>query len=88
LSSVRKFKEKVKEWNLEKYLSAEESRFITAKAKAREQKWKGTAFYKNGIIIDQKRIEKSAKRKREEFEDIQSLVAGTCDEHQQCIGPG
>jgi hypothetical protein len=78
--SERTFKEKIKQWNFEKYLSAEETKFIVEKAKLREKNGKGTTFYKNSIKIDPKRIEKSAKRKREDFEELGSmerLTAGT-----------
>ncbi|PMD33952.1 hypothetical protein L207DRAFT_571375 [Hyaloscypha variabilis F] len=75
--SVRRFKEKMKEWRFEKYLSAEESRFIATKAQAREGEGKGTTFFKNGMVIDQRRIEKSAKRKREEFEEMEPSAVAT-----------
>jgi len=81
-SSVRKFKDKMKEWKFVKYLSAEESRFIATKAQARGGEGKGTTFFKNGMVIDQRRIEKSAKRKREEFEEMQSSAVGTYNERE------
>jgi hypothetical protein len=74
---VRRFKEKMKEWNFQKYLSTEETRFIAIKAKAREEEGKSTTFFKNGIAIDRKRIEKSAKRKRVDFEELHSSAVGT-----------
>jgi hypothetical protein len=79
LISVRKFRNKIKEWKFEKYLSAEESRFIAMKAKAREKEGKDTTFFKNGIRIDQKRIGKSIKRTRDDFEELDAFTAGTFD---------
>ena len=84
--SVRKFKEKIKEWNCEKYLGAEESRFVTAKRKTRAEEGKGTTFYKNGKKIDEKRIEKSYKRKWENVDDPGPFTAGKCTETQGCGG--
>jgi hypothetical protein len=56
-------------------------KFITAKAEARaKDEGKGTTFYKHGIEINQKRIEKSVKRKREHFEKIDASTVGTLDE--------
>jgi hypothetical protein len=83
--SARKFKEKIKEWKFEKYLTAEEMKFIAAKAETRaRERGKGTEFYKHGAKINQKRIEKSAKRKREEFEKMDAaIVVGTSDEISQ-----
>jgi hypothetical protein len=80
LNSVWKLKEKIKEWKFEKYLSAEESRFIATKVQAREGEGKGTTFYKNGMVIDQRRIEKSAKRKREKLEEMEPSAVGMCNE--------
>jgi hypothetical protein len=75
LNSERKFKEKIKEWKFEKNLSTEEAKFIATKAKAREEQGKDTTFYKHGIEIDQKRIEKFVKRKREEFDELEDFIA-------------
>ena len=75
--SERKFKEKIKQWNFEKYLSTEETKFMVRKAKLREENGKGTTFYKNSGKIDPKRIEKSAKRKREDFEGLESMESLT-----------
>jgi hypothetical protein len=75
LSSERKFKEKIKEWKFEKNLSTEEAKFIATKAKAREEQGKDTTFYKHGVEIDQKRVDKSAKRKREEFDELEDFTA-------------
>jgi hypothetical protein len=76
-SSERKFKEKIKEWKFEKNLSKEEAKFIAAKGKAREEAGKATKFYKNGVEVDQKRVERSAKRKPEAFEDLADFTART-----------
>ena len=75
--SVRKFKEKMKKWGFEKYLTADETRFMAIKAKAREEEGKSTAFFKNGMAIYQRRIEKSAKRKRDDFEKVNPSAVGT-----------
>jgi hypothetical protein len=81
LHSERKFKEKIKEWKFEKYLSAEEVKFIAVKAETRaKDEGKETTFYKHGVEINQKRIEKSAKRKREDFEKMNASTVGTLDE--------
>ncbi|KAE9382099.1 hypothetical protein N431DRAFT_321006 [Stipitochalara longipes BDJ] len=75
--SERKFKEKIKEWKFEKYLSTEEAKFIAMKSKAREEQGKDTTFYKHGIKVDQKRVEQSAKRKREVFDELGDFTART-----------
>jgi hypothetical protein len=70
-------KRRSKNGSFEKYLSTEEANFIATKAKAREEQGKDTTFYKHGIKVDQKRVEKSAKRKREVFDELEDFTART-----------
>jgi len=76
-NSERKFKGKIKEWKFEKNFTAAEMKFITTKqqTRAREQ-GKLTTFYKNGIRVNSRKIEKFAKRKIGNVEEILPDAAG------------
>lgn len=62
--STRKWKEKIKEWKLEKNVPSSDMSFIVAKAEKRKsEEGKETTFYRGGILVDRTKIEQSKKRK-------------------------
>lgn len=54
----------MKEWDFEKNVPAKEMLFMVAKAKKRElEDGKETVFYRNGITVDQSKVENFKKQK-------------------------
>ncbi|KAG4440767.1 hypothetical protein IFR05_003754 [Cadophora sp. M221] len=63
-ASLRKWKMKIKEWNFEKNLPANEMAFIAAKAEKRKaEDGKETVFYRGDVWIGPERIENFKKRR-------------------------
>jgi len=68
---------KLKEWNYDKYLSAEEMSIIVAKAEKRKtEDGKETVFFRNDSQITLERIENFKKRKSTLMADPASPSAG------------
>ena len=75
--SERKWKEKLKEWGFEKYLSANSMKVIVAKSDKRKlDEGKETVFYHHGAKITSARIETFKKRKATEDMDVVWSNAG------------
>jgi hypothetical protein len=74
LDSERKWKAKLKEWNFEKYVPADEMSFIVAKlGKRKTDEGKDTLFFRGETRITPDRIENFKKRKI--VKDVVLLVA-------------
>jgi hypothetical protein len=75
--SKRKFKEKLKEWKVYKYVPAPDMQVILAKASRRTtREGKETVFYSNGQEISAERIENFKKRKNLNGNTMPSPSAG------------
>jgi hypothetical protein len=55
--SERKWKEKVKEWGFEKNVPSCDMSYMVAKSAKRKAKGKDTTFYRNGMQVDENKIE-------------------------------
>lgn len=74
--SLRKWKDKLKEWNYDKYLSKDEMKFIVTKQEKRKAEGKETIFVRGGQEISSDRIEGFKRRKVNEVENDASPDAG------------
>lgn len=70
--SERKYKEKLKIWKFDKYLSGAEMKFIVSKDESRELEGKATAFYSHGIEINSRRIHSFKKRAKQQADAIET----------------
>ncbi len=62
--SLRKWKDKLKEWGYEKHLSQSDMKILVAKGEKRlREEGKGTDFFHHGIEVPKKKIETFKKRK-------------------------
>jgi hypothetical protein len=79
--SERKWKEKVKEWGFEKNVPSCDMSYMVAKSAKRKAKGKDTTFYRNGMQVDENKIEQFKKRRMTASNDISSkeLPGDSCD---------
>jgi len=76
-TSVRKWKEKLKEWKFEKNVSASDMTIVLAKAEKRaREEGKETAIFHGGNQITKERIEQFKRRKTFREEVMMSPSAG------------
>ena len=62
--SERKWKEKLKKWEFDKYIPAKEMTFMASKARKRQlDEGKETVFRRNGVTVDQTKVENFKKQK-------------------------
>ncbi|KAE9382026.1 hypothetical protein N431DRAFT_322170, partial [Stipitochalara longipes BDJ] len=81
VASVRKWKEKLKEWNFDKNISASDMSIIVSKAEKRaREEGKETAFFHGGAQITRERIEQF-KRRKNFREDIAMLPSADTPEN-------
>jgi hypothetical protein len=60
---LRKWKDQIKEWKFDKYLTTERKKTIVAKAEKRQRELrKETVFYQGGVRITEERMESSKRR--------------------------
>ncbi len=75
--SERKYKEKIKEWKFEKYLSGTNMDFIAALDETRARiQGKRTIFYNGNIKISPRRIDTFKKRRKQGLDKTDALAAG------------
>ncbi|KAK0113497.1 hypothetical protein ONS95_013753 [Cadophora gregata] len=80
--SLRSWKAKMKKWNFEKNLPANEMAFIAAKAdKRKADECKDTVFFRGGIKIESERIDNFKKRKltATDMADLPIIVDTPCN---------
>ena len=70
----RTWKNKLKSWNFEKYLSTSDMKFVVAKAEKRSREGKDTFFFHGESQVTSERIQNFKKRKTIETSDMASPV--------------
>jgi hypothetical protein len=68
-SSVRRWKDKLKEWGCKKNMTTDDMQWIVAKGTKRAREGKDTDFFHGGIEVTTQRIENFKRRKTGEVPD-------------------
>jgi hypothetical protein len=85
--SERKWKEKVKEWGFEKNIPSCDMSYMVAKSVKRKAEGKDTTFYRNGMQVDENKIEQFKKRRMAASNDVslKELPGDSCDPYPRFL---
>ncbi|KAL8869380.1 MAG: hypothetical protein Q9174_004314, partial [Haloplaca sp. 1 TL-2023] len=86
-ATERQYKRRITEWNLDKNIKDDEMRAIMTWRRLRQRQGKDSVFYVRGRLVNARKIDRFASRKKINWDDASEPLIRNLPPHVRCITP-